>query len=88
MEKRPEDISFRGPDTTTTTDAPHETILHAQELSHRLVETYREKRNTDILSKITHITNEVLAAADQDHPELLHALAWALYRQYKDMALE
>ncbi|KAM0337608.1 hypothetical protein ACHAPU_011537 [Fusarium lateritium] len=41
-----------------------------------------------MLSEIIYITKEALAATDQDHPELLHPLAWALYTQFKNIALE
>ncbi|KAG5659530.1 hypothetical protein KAF25_002089 [Fusarium avenaceum] len=89
MEERPRDVSCSGPDNTaTSTDTPHEAILRAQELSQKLVKGYCEQEDTGMLSEIIHITKEALAATDQDHPELLHPLAWALYKKYKDIALE
>ncbi|CAJ0546549.1 Ff.00g011760.m01.CDS01 [Fusarium sp. VM40] len=89
MEERPRDISCSGPDNTaTSTDTPHEAILRAQEISQKLVKGYCEQEDTGMLSEIIHITKEALAATDQDHPELLHPLAWALYKKYKDIALE
>lgn len=89
MEERPRDISSSGLETTaTSTNAPREAILRTQELSQKLVKGYREEKNTVMLSEITHITKEALAATDQDYPELLYTLAWALYKQYKDIDLE
>ncbi|KIL93734.1 hypothetical protein FAVG1_02295 [Fusarium avenaceum] len=89
MEERPRDISCSGPDNTaTSTDTPHEAMLRAQELSQKLVKGYCKQEDTDMLSEIIHITKEALAATDEDHPELLHPLAWALYKKYKDIDLE
>lgn len=86
MENTPRNIYCSEPETTATpTDAPHEAIIRAKELSQKLL---KGEQNDTAMSEIIHLMKEALAATDQDHPELLHTLAWALYKQYKYLGIE
>ncbi|EXM20063.1 hypothetical protein FOTG_11883 [Fusarium oxysporum f. sp. vasinfectum 25433] len=51
----------------------------------RVLQSYRDTNDPDLLEEIIQTARKVLEASTEDNAKLLHTLAWALYKRYKEV---